>query len=108
MRWPWGRTGPYLPKKTLGPAGVLANLRLANMLKVKVHEAKTNLSRLLARVEAGEEIVILRGDNPVAKLVPAGLTPKMRRAGRLKNQAKLDPSFFDPLPEDELDRWEGK
>jgi PIN domain nuclease of toxin-antitoxin system len=41
---------------------------LANMLKVKVHEAKTNLSRLLARVETGEEIVILRGDNPVAKL----------------------------------------
>ena len=73
-----------------------------------MHEAKTNLSRLLARVEAGEEIVILRGDNPVAKLVPAGFAPKTRRAGRLKNQAKLDPSFFDPLPEDELNRWEGK
>jgi antitoxin (DNA-binding transcriptional repressor) of toxin-antitoxin stability system len=78
------------------------------MLKIKVHEAKTNLSRLLVRVEAGEEIVILRGDNPVAKLIPAGSTPKTRRAGRLKNQAKFDPSFFDPLPEAELKRWEAK
>ena len=97
-----------LSEKILLPTNTLAKLRLANMVKVKVHEAKTNLSRLLARVEAGEEIVILRGDNPVAKLVPAGFAPKTRRAGRLKNQAKLDPSFFDPLPEDELKRWEGK
>ena len=78
------------------------------MLKIKVHEAKTNLSRLLARVETGEEVVIFRGDNPVARLVPAGPVPKTRRAGRLKNQAKLDPSFFDPLPEAELRQWEGK
>jgi prevent-host-death family protein len=76
------------------------------MLKVKVHEAKTNLSRLLARVETGEEIVIFRGDNPVAKLIPAVPRPKTRRPGRLQNQAKLDPSFFDPLQEAELKRWE--
>jgi prevent-host-death family protein len=100
------RSGAAL--KTLVCGRELAKLRLANVLKVKVHEAKTNLSRLLARVETGEEIVILRGDNPVAKLIPAGAAPKTRRAGRLKNQAKLDPSFFDPLPETELKRWEGK
>jgi prevent-host-death family protein len=94
--------------KALAETRLLANLLLANMLKVKVHEAKTNLSRLLARVETGEEIVIFRGDNPVAKLVPVRSPPKARRPGRLKNQAKLDPSFFDPLPETELERWEGK
>lgn len=76
------------------------------MLKAKVHEAKTNLSRLLARVEAGEEVVIFRGENPVAKLVPAGSPPKTRRPGRLRNQAKLDSGFFDALPEAELERWE--
>jgi prevent-host-death family protein len=78
------------------------------MLKVKIHEAKTNLSRLLARVETGEEVFIFRGDNPVAKLIPASPIPKTRRAGRLKNQAKLDPSFFDPLPEAELRQWESQ
>jgi prevent-host-death family protein len=87
---------------------VLAKSILANMLRVKVHEAKTNLSRLLARVETGEEIVILRGANPVAKLIPVRSPPKARRPGRLKNQGKVDPSFFDPLPEAELERWEGK
>jgi len=40
------------------------------MTEVGVHEAKTNLSKLLARVEAGEDIVITRGGEPVAKLVP--------------------------------------
>jgi prevent-host-death family protein len=87
---------------------MLAKLLLANMLRVKVHEAKTNLSRLLAQVEAGEEVVIFRGNSPVAKLIPVGSSPKARRPGRLKDQAKVDPSFFDPLPETELERWEGR
>ncbi len=39
-------------------------------MEVKVHEAKTHLSRLLQRVEAGEEITIARGDTPIARLVP--------------------------------------
>lgn len=42
------------------------------MATIKIHEAKTNLSRLIARVEAGEEIVIARDDQPVAKLVGIG------------------------------------
>lgn len=45
-----------------------------------IHEAKTNLSRIVERVERGEEIVISRAGNPVAKVVP--LTGKARRAGR--------------------------
>ena len=73
---------------------------------VTIHVAKTTLSRLVARAEAGEEIVIARDKTPVAKLVPIG-PPKPKRApGALKGKIALDPSFFEPLPEDELRRWE--
>lgn len=72
--------------------------------QVTVHFAKTHLSRLLARVEAGETVVIARGDKPVAKLSPAG-PPVSRRPGRLKGKGRIGPEFFEPLPEDELERW---
>jgi prevent-host-death family protein len=82
------------------------------MTTVTVHAAKTNLSKLLERVEAGEEIVIARGRKPVARLVPIG-TPshvlRKRSFGALKGKLGLpDSFFFDPLPEDELEEWEGK
>ena len=71
---------------------------------VTVHAAKTYLSRLLARVEAGEVITIARGRTPVAKLVP--IAPKPRREfGAMRGQIAIGPEFFEPLPEDELDRW---
>ena len=75
-----------------------------------VHAAKTNLSKLLERVEAGEEIIIARGKKPVARLVPIGLPNHIRRRrafGILKGKLKLpDSFFFDPLPEEELEAWE--
>jgi len=65
---------------------------------VNVHEAKTHLSRLLERVERGEEIVIARAGHPVARLVPiAGVS---RRPGRLKGRIEVAPSFDDPLPDE--------
>ena len=70
---------------------------------VKVQHAKTHLSALLVRVEAGEEIVIERGNVPVARLVPiaaAGPRPMGFVAYRVPD------SFFEPLPDDELDAWE--
>ena len=73
---------------------------------VNVHEAKTQLSRLLARVEAGEDIVIARRGEPVARLVacePAG----RRQPDVLKDRIVIPDSFFDPLPEAELAAWEG-
>ena len=74
---------------------------------VKMHAAKTRLSELVARVEAGEEVVILRGDVPVAKLVP--MKPTVRRVpGAWEGRFTLDDSFFDPLPEEELKAWEGR
>lgn len=64
---------------------------------VNIHHAKTQLSRLLERVEAGEEIIIARNGTPVAKLVPMALQP--RQPGRLKGKVKISPQFDAPLPE---------
>jgi prevent-host-death family protein len=72
------------------------------MREVGVHEAKTNLSKLLREVEAGEEIVIRRGSRPVARLIPM-----KARAPRVLGQdagAFTVPDDFDaPLPDDVLD-----
>ncbi|MFZ1105678.1 MAG: type II toxin-antitoxin system prevent-host-death family antitoxin [Hyphomicrobiaceae bacterium] len=76
-----------------------------------VHAAKTNLSKLIERVEQGEEVVIARGKKPVARLVPIGLPAHIRRRRAfsvLKGKLKLpDSFFFDPLPEEELKAWAG-
>ncbi len=77
------------------------------MSVVNVHEAKTQLSRLLARAEAGEEIVIARNGDPVARLVPCENCPGVRQFGAKKGLIVVDDSFFDLLPEDELAAWEG-
>jgi len=72
---------------------------------ISVHLAKTHLSQLLARVEAGELITIARGRTPVAKLVP--IAPKAKREfGAMRGKISIGPEFFEPLPEDELDRWD--
>ncbi len=70
-----------------------------------VHAAKTQLSKLLARVEAGEVITIARGKTPVAKLVPAVRKGK-REFGAMRGKFSVGPEFFDPLPDDELDLWD--
>lgn len=76
---------------------------------ITVGEAKTTLSKLIARAEAGEEVVISRGNVPVVRLVAVETPVKQRRRpGRLKGLVSLDSSFFDPLPDDMLDAWEGK
>ena len=77
------------------------------MITVNVHEAKTNLSRLLAKVEAGEDVIIARNGTPVARVVPVR-RPGKRQFGSMKGRIRLDDGFFDPLPEEELAAWEGK
>ena len=75
---------------------------------VKMHEAKTHLSKLVARAMAGEEIIIASGNHPKVKLVPVDAEPVVKRQfGSMKGQFVLPDSFFDPLPEDELRLWEG-
>jgi prevent-host-death family protein len=65
-------------------------------MPVNVHEAKTHLSRLLARVEAGESIVIARAGRPIAVLAPVD-GPTSRKPGNEK--IVIGPDFDDPLPE---------
>lgn len=77
----------------------------------KIHSAKTNLSKLLKRVEAGEEIIIARGNKEIARLSAISPpAPKSRGYGALKGLIDPIPDsvFFDPLPEEELALWEGK
>lgn len=76
------------------------------MPTVNVHEAKTTLSRLLAQVEAGEEVIIARRGRPAARLVPYREEGK-REPDVLKGRIDIPDSFFDPLPERELKAWEG-
>ncbi|MCA0435964.1 MAG: type II toxin-antitoxin system Phd/YefM family antitoxin [Austwickia sp.] len=75
------------------------------MRTVKVQHAKTHLSALLAEVEAGEEIVIARGDQPVARLV--GIDVHRPREVDFFN-FHLPEDFDDPLPDEELALWEGR
>lgn len=73
------------------------------MTQVNIHEAKTQLSRLIARVEAGEEVVVARDGKPVVKLVR--LAPKLapREPGLCKGQFVVPDDFDDPLPDDLLE-----
>jgi prevent-host-death family protein len=76
------------------------------METITIHAAKTTLSQLLARVEAGEEIILARGKHPVAKLVPLSPQRETRQFGAMRGVISVGPEFFEPLPEAELALWE--
>jgi len=71
-----------------------------------IHEAKTNLSRLIEKAERGEEVVIARGKQPVVRLVPIAKQSGKRPIGLFKGKYKIGPDFFEPLPQDEWEAWE--
>ena len=60
---------------------------------VNVHEAKTHLSRLLERVEAGDEVVIARAGRPIARLVPYRRIGPLRQLGIWRGQVRIGPDF---------------
>lgn len=73
------------------------------MVEVNIHEAKTHLSRLLARVVAGEEVVISKAGKPMAKLVPYEGAAQQREPGRDADKDFYIADDFDaPLPEELL------
>jgi antitoxin (DNA-binding transcriptional repressor) of toxin-antitoxin stability system len=77
------------------------------MMEITMHKAKTSLSQLVAKVEAGEEVVLFRGKEPVAMLVPfrkkAGRRPKV---GEITSApVRLKPGCFAPLTEKEMAEW---
>jgi prevent-host-death family protein len=67
-----------------------------------VHQAKTNLSKLIREAESGKEVVITRGKEAVAKIVPITSAPKKRVPGSMKGQIWSSPDAFDPLTDEEL------
>jgi prevent-host-death family protein len=66
---------------------------------VNIHEAKTHLSRLLARVEAGERIVIARAGHPIAELAPITHARPPRVPGMDRGRVVIHDNFDDPLPD---------
>ena len=67
------------------------------MIEVNIHEAKTQLSRLIARVEQGEEVVIARAGEPVAKLVRADRSKRRRKLGEYAGKIWISDDFDSPL-----------
>ncbi|MSP81179.1 MAG: type II toxin-antitoxin system Phd/YefM family antitoxin [Rhodospirillales bacterium] len=78
------------------------------MKTVNIHDAKTHLSKLIARVRKGEEIVLAKAGKPVAKIVPFESGPKRRVPGSARGLFALSDDFDAPLPDDILDAFEGK
>jgi len=76
------------------------------MKTVTIHQAKTTLSQLIEKACRGEEIIIARGPEPVVRLVPVATSTGRRKLGILKGKLVVGPEFFEPLPSDELSRWE--
>lgn len=70
-----------------------------------VHQAKTNLSKLIREAESGRSVIIARGKKPVAKIVALEKPRKKRVPGRLKGKIRIHPSFFDPMTKEELAEW---
>lgn len=75
--------------------------------EVNVHEAKTHLSRLLHRVEQGEEIVIARAGKPIARLVPIGVTSTPRVPGLYAGQIWIAEDFDEGTSQWLADLFEG-
>ena len=69
---------------------------------INIHYAKTHFSKLLLRVHSGEEIIISKAGKPYAKLTP--LKEITQRVPGIA-KGKVTDAFFEPLPEDELEKW---
>lgn len=76
------------------------------MQQVNIHEAKTQLSRLIDQASRGEEVIIAKAGVPVARLTAIPPARSGRRFGALAGRARVDERFFEPLPEAELSAWE--
>lgn len=75
------------------------------MHQVNIHAAKTHLSALIVRVQNGEEIVIAKAGQPVARLVPVAPTAR-RVPGSGREGLKIGANFEDPLPPDVMKAFE--
>jgi len=82
------------------------------MHSATIFEAKTNLSELVRRAQAGEEVLITSGRErkPVARLVAVAPDPPLasRRIGFMEGEGSVGPEFWGPLPDEELSLWNGE
>ena len=76
-------------------------------LVFNIHEAKTNLSRIVDDVAAGAVVIIAKAGKPMARLVPFDVPVKAKKLGLLKGKIKVPEDFNAPLDEDTLARFEG-
>jgi prevent-host-death family protein len=75
------------------------------MASISVYQARAELSRLIERALAGEEIVITRRGKPTVRLLPVEEAPPRRKPGALKGLFEVTDAFFEPLPDDILEAF---
>ncbi|OGH56466.1 MAG: prevent-host-death protein [Candidatus Lindowbacteria bacterium RIFCSPLOWO2_12_FULL_62_27] len=79
------------------------------MVKLNMHAAKTHLSRYIKRVQKGETILICRRNIPIAEIRPVPQPPARRRpVGLDKGKIRIPKSFYDPLPDDLTNLFNGR
>jgi prevent-host-death family protein len=78
------------------------------MKQVNIHQAKTELSKLVERAESGEEIIIARAGKPAAKLVPLTRARGRRKLGLLDGKFQIPDNFNAPLPDSVTRAFEGR
>lgn len=79
------------------------------MIRINIHEAKTHLSRYLKKLEAGETIILCKRNIPIAEIRPIEPERSKRRpVGLAKGRFRVPPEFFEPLPDEMIDAFEGK
>jgi prevent-host-death family protein len=78
------------------------------MEMLNLYDAKTNLSSLVERAAAGEEIIIAKAGRPLARLVPLAARTGPRQLGLLAGEVRMGADFDDPLPESVLAAFKGK
>jgi prevent-host-death family protein len=78
------------------------------MRTINIHEAKTNLSRLVEEAAAGKEIIIAKAGKPIARLAPLDNPLQRRKLGILEGQFNVPDDFDEPLSNDALALFEGR
>jgi antitoxin (DNA-binding transcriptional repressor) of toxin-antitoxin stability system len=78
------------------------------MIKINLHEAKTQLPNLVEKAASGTDVIIARGGKPVARLTRLQAPPRKIRFGLLKGKVRVAKDFDSPLPDRLLARFEGR
>lgn len=78
------------------------------MIKINIHDAKTHLSHYLAKLKKGETIILCKRNEPIAEIRPLPMpSARKRPLGLAKKQFQVPPEFFEPLPEDLVEAFQG-